>query len=159
MNTLANNGLPGRHALTGWIFVGFLSSVFLVVALLRGQGMEIPQDHSPISWQRTLRFEDRPNGDVAVMDGQSTVEITRYAGEQGFVRGILRTLSRERMRRGIGSGPTFELIGHTDGRLTLLDPATGQRINLESFGPTNMSSFAKLQPAPASSTSVSASQE
>jgi hypothetical protein len=37
MNTLANNGLPGRHALTGWIFVGFLSSVFLVVALLRGQ--------------------------------------------------------------------------------------------------------------------------
>jgi putative photosynthetic complex assembly protein len=150
MNTLANNGLPGRHALTGWIFVGFLSSIFLVVALLRGQGMEIPQDHNPVSWQRTLRFEDRPNGDVAVMDGQSTVEITRYAGEQGFVRGILRTLSRERMRRGIGSGPTFELIGHTDGRLTLLDPATGQRINLESFGPTNMASFAKLQPAPAS---------
>ena len=159
MNTLANNGMPGRHALTGWIFVGFLSSVFLVVALLRGQGMEIPQDHSPVSWQRTLRFEDRPNGDVAVMDGKSTVEITRYAGEQGFVRGILRTLARERMRRGIGSGPTFELIGHTDGRLTLLDPSTGQRINLESFGPTNMSSFAKLQPAPASSTSVSASQE
>ena len=159
MNTLANNGMPGRHALTGWIFVGFLSSVFLVVALLRGQGMEIPQDHSPVSWQRTLRFEDRPNGDVAVMDGKSAVEITRYSGEQGFVRGILRTLARERMRRGIGSGPTFELIGHTDGRLTLLDPSTGQRINLESFGPTNMSSFAKLQPAPASSTSVSASQE
>ena len=159
--SLANDGLPGRHGLTGWIFVGFLASVFLVVAVLRGQGMEIPQDHSPVSWQRTLRFEDRPNGDVAVMDGQSTLEITRYVGEQGFVRGILRTLSRERMRRGIGSGPTFELIGHTDGRLTLLDPATGQRINLESFGPTNMSSFAKLQPAPApaSSTSVSASQE
>ncbi len=146
MNTLANNGLTGRHALTGWIFVGFLSSVFLVVALLRGQGMEIPQEHNPISWQRTLRFEDRPNGDVAVMEGQSHTEITRYSGEQGFVRGILRTLSRERMRRGIGSGPAFELIGHTDGRLTLLDPATGQRINLESFGPTNMASFAKLQP-------------
>ena len=159
--SLANDGLPGRHRLTGWIFVGFLASVFLVVAVLRGQGMEIPQDQGSVSWQRTLRFEDRPNGDVAVMDGQSTLEITRYVGEQGFVRGILRTLSRERMRRGIGSGPTFELIGHTDGRLTLLDPATGQRINLESFGPTNMSSFAKLQPAPApaSSTSVSASQE
>ena len=148
MNTLANNGMPGRHALTGWIFVGFLSSVFLVIAFLRGQGMEIPQDHNPVSWQRTLRFEDRPNGDVAVMDCKSAVEITRYAGEQGFVRGILRTLARERMRRGIGSGPTFELIGHTDGRFTLLDPATGQRINLESFGPTNMTSFAMLQPVP-----------
>ena len=61
------------------------------------------------------------------------------------MRGTLRTLSRERMRRGIGSGPAFELIGHTDGRLTLLDPATGARIDLESFGPTNMSAFAQLQ--------------
>jgi putative photosynthetic complex assembly protein len=155
--SLANDGLPGRHALTGWIFVGFLSSVFLVVALLRGQGMEIPQEDSPMRWQRTLRFEDRPNGDVAVMDGTSTVEITRYVGEQGFVRGILRTLSRERMRRGIGSGPVFELIGHTDGRLTLLDPATGQRINLESFGPTNMASFAMLRPTP--SAAPAATQE
>jgi putative photosynthetic complex assembly protein len=155
--SLANDGLPGRHALTGWIFVGFLSSVFLVVALLRGQGMEIPQEDSPINWQRTLRFEDRPNGDVAVMDGTSTVEITRYVGEQGFVRGILRTLSRERMRRGIGSGPVFELIGHADGRLTLLDPATEQRINLESFGPTNMASFAMLRPIP--SAAPAATQE
>jgi putative photosynthetic complex assembly protein len=155
--SLANDGLPGRHALTGWIFVGFLSSVFLVVALLRGQGMEIPQEDSPMRWQRTLRFEDRPNGDVAVMDGTSTVEITRYVGEQGFVRGILRTLSRERMRRGIGSGPVFELIGHADGRLTLLDPATGQRINLESFGPTNMASFVMLRPIP--SAAPAATQE
>jgi putative photosynthetic complex assembly protein len=155
--SLANDGLPGRHALTGWIFVGFLSSVFLVVALLRGQGMEIPQEDSPMRWQRTLRFEDRPNGDVAVMDGTSTVEITRYVGEQGFVRGILRTLSRERMRRGIGSGPVFELIGHADGRLTLLDPATEQRINLESFGPTNMASFAMLRPIP--SAAPAATQE
>jgi putative photosynthetic complex assembly protein len=157
MNTLANNGLPGRHALTGWIFVGFLSSVFLVIALLRGQGMEIPQEHNPVSWQRTLRFEDRPNGDVAVMEGQSNTEITRYSGEQGFVRGILRALARERMRRGIGSGPTFELIGYTDGRQTLLDPATGQRINLESFGPTNMAAFAMLQPT--SQPTTQASQE
>jgi hypothetical protein len=49
------------------------------------------------------------------------------------------------MRRGIGSGPGFELKGHTDGRLTLIDPATSVRIDLESFGPTNMSSFAQLQ--------------
>ena len=124
MNTLANNGMPGRHALTGWIFVGFLSSVFLVIAFLRGQGMEIPQDHNPVSWQRTLRFEDRPNGDVAVMDGKSAVEITRYAGEQGFVRGILRTLARERMRRGIGSGQTLSPWRPIDSRLywTFCDP-------------------------------------
>ena len=136
--------LPGRHTLTGWIFVGFLSSVLLVVALLRNQGMQIPQDHAPVLWQMSLRFEDRPNGDVAVLDATTQTEIHRYVGEQGFVRGILRTLARERMRLNIGSGPSFDLIAHTDGRLTLLDPATGQRIDLESFGPTNLSSFALL---------------
>ena len=143
--SLSNNSLPGQHSLTGWIFVGFLSSVLLVVALLRTQGVMTPQDDAPVSWKRTLRFEDRPNGDVAVLEVPGQMEVTRFQGEQGFVRGILRTLSRERMRRGIGSGPAFELIGHTDGRLTLLDPATGARIDLESFGPTNMSAFAQLQ--------------
>ena len=130
--SISNQNLPGQHGLTGWIFVGFLSSVLLVVALLRGQGMVAPQDDAAVSWQLTLRFEDRPNGDIAVLDANNQMEIARYQGEQGFVRGTLRTLSRERMRRGIGSG------------LTLNDPATGVRIDLESFGPTNMSSFAQL---------------
>lgn len=146
--------LPGRHALTGWIFVGFLSSILLVVALLRNQGMQIPQDHAPLLWEMHLRFEDRPNGDVAVLDAATQTEIHRYVGEQGFVRGILRTLARERMRRGIGAGPAFDLMAHTDGRLTLVDQATGQRIDLESFGPTNLSSFALLHQA-SNSSSVS----
>jgi putative photosynthetic complex assembly protein len=150
--TISNNHLPGQHNLTGWIFVGFLSSVLLVVALLRTQGMMTPQDDAPVSWQRSLRFEDRPNGDVAVMDAKSQTEITRFQGEQGFVRGTLRTLSRERMRRGIGPAAPFELVAHTDGRLTLLDPVTGARIDLESFGPVNMAAFAQLNnPSPPSS--------
>jgi len=145
MNTSVSSGaLPGRHVLTGWIFVGFLSSVLLVVALLRNQSSDSSQDQAPVLWQMQLRFEDRPNGDVAVLDAHTQAEITRFEGEQGFVRGVLRTLSRERMRRGIGSGPAFELVAHSDGRLTLLDPATEHRIYLESFGPGNMSHFAKL---------------
>ena len=36
---------------------------------------------------------------------------------------------------------------HTDGRLVLLDPVTGDRINLESFGPTNAAVFARLRQA------------
>ena len=114
--SISNNNLPGQHGLTGWIFVGFLCSVLLVVGVLRNQGMVAPQDDAPVSWQLSLRFEDRPNGDVAVLQAHNQMEITRFQGEQGFVRGILRTLSRERMRRGIGSGPAFELIAHTDGR-------------------------------------------
>ena len=37
------------------------------------------------------------------------------------------------------------LIGRTDGRLTLQDPSTGQRIDLESCGPSNAAVFASLR--------------
>jgi putative photosynthetic complex assembly protein len=70
-------------------------------------------------------------------------------GEQGFVRGALRALARERYARGIGSAQPFELIARADGRITLMDPSTGQRVELESFGPTNSAEFSRfltLQP-------------
>ena len=74
--SISNQHLPGQHGLTGWIFVGFLCSVLLVVGFLRGQGMVTPQDDAPVSWKRSLRFEDRPNGDVAVVDPETQLEIT-----------------------------------------------------------------------------------
>jgi putative photosynthetic complex assembly protein len=64
-------------------------------------------------------------------------------GEQGFLRGALRSLVRERRRRGGDASAPFTLIGRADGRLTLADATTGQRIDLESFGPTNAAVFAR----------------
>ena len=98
-----------------------------------------------VQWHRSLRFEDRANGDIAVIDAASQREVARFQGEQGFLRGSLRALARERQRRGLGPQAPFELSGHVDGRLTLMDTATGQRIALESFGPTNSAVFSQLQ--------------
>ena len=56
-------------------------------------------------------------------------------------------LARSRQRAGQGPEQPFVLTGHTDGRLVLLDPVTGDRINLESFGPTNAAVFAQLRPS------------
>jgi putative photosynthetic complex assembly protein len=100
-----------------------------------------------VTWQRALHFEDRPNGDVAVLDAQDRREVARFQGEQGFLRGALRTLARERLRRGMGPSEPFVLSGHASGRLTLSDPATGTRIALESFGPSNVAVFAPLRDA------------
>ena len=63
------------------------------------------------------------------------------------MRSTLRALVRERMRERIGADAPFLLIGRTDGRLTLLDPTTRQRIDLESFGPSNYAVFASLRAA------------
>jgi putative photosynthetic complex assembly protein len=98
-----------------------------------------------VQWQRSLRFEDRPNGDIAVLDAGTQREVARFQGEQGFLRGSLRALARERQRSGMGPQAPFELSGHVDGRITLRDTVTGQRIALESFGPSNSAVFAQLQ--------------
>jgi len=60
------------------------------------------------------------------------------------VRGSLRALTRERKARELGPEQPFELIAQADGRLTLHDPATGKRVELESFGPSNSANFSRL---------------
>jgi putative photosynthetic complex assembly protein len=65
-------------------------------------------------------------------------------GTNGFVRGVLRGLARERRRQEIGQQPPFRLTLWDDGRLSLEDETTGRRIELEAFGPTNLAAFARL---------------
>ena len=117
------------------------------VGLVRITGNGPDQRAAAAVAERTLRFEDRSDGGVAVLDGQSGQLVAVLRGEQGFVRGTLRALTRERHSRGIGNGPPFTLTAYIDHRLTLLDPATGARIDLDAFGPTNMAEFARFLPA------------
>jgi putative photosynthetic complex assembly protein len=51
---------------------------------------------------------------------------------------------RDRKRRGLGPEVPFRLTAHADGRLTLVDPATGRLVALEAFGADNAGAFAKL---------------
>jgi putative photosynthetic complex assembly protein len=125
-----------------------LASVALVRLTGNGPDQRAAAARAAGTVDRALRFEDRPDGSIAVIDGASGAAVTQVRGEQGFVRGALRALARERRARGLGAEQPFELIAHPDGRLTLADPATGQRIDLESFGPTNAGAFAQLLAQP-----------
>jgi putative photosynthetic complex assembly protein len=78
-----------------------------------------------LRWQRLLRFEDRPGGDIGVIDAATQKEVALLQGEHGFARGALRTLARERLRRNLGPQTPFELSAYVDGKLVLRDPATG----------------------------------
>jgi len=94
-----------------------------------------------------LRFEDRDDGGIAVRDARSGALLATVApGTNGFLRSTMRGLVRERKRQGLGPELPFELIARVDGRLTLIDPGTHRRIDLESFGPTNSAVFARLLP-------------
>ena len=121
------------------------------VALVRITGNGPDQLAADTVSERSLRFEDRVGGGVAVIDGETGKLLKTITGEQGFMRGALRALTRDRIARKIGSEQPFKLISRTGGRLTLFDPVSGQRIDLDSFGPTNAAVFVPfltMQPQP-----------
>ena len=97
---------------------------------------------------RELRFEDWPDGAVAIHEARdgSMVDVLP-PGTNGFVRGVLRGLARERKRHEVGQQPPFRLTLWDDGRLSLEDQTTGRQIELEAFGPTNLAAFSRLLPA------------
>ena len=78
-----------------------------------------------------------------MVDARTGRTLDVMQGEQGFLRGTLRGMARERRRSGIDDSTPLSLLARADGRLTLVDPATGRRIDLESFGPTNAAVFAR----------------
>ena len=125
-----------------WATAGLLAFTLLAVGLVRITGNGPDQLADATLTERLLRFEDSAGGGVAVIDGETGKLLTTVTGEQGFFRGAIRALARDRMARKIGSEQPFKLIARTDGRLTLFDPVSGQRIDLESFGPTNAAVFA-----------------
>lgn len=104
---------------------------------------------SPTVASRDLRFEDRPDGSIAIIDATASTTIDTVApGSNGFLRGALRGLVRERKRSSLGPEAAFRLIGRADGHLLLRDLATGRTLDLGAFGPTNADVFARLLVSP-----------
>lgn len=87
-----------------------------------------------------LGFADREDGAV-IITATSGREVVIPPATGGFVRGVVRGMARDRRARGIGREPAFRLARWSDGKLTLTDTATGQRYDLDGFGPTNRQAF------------------
>lgn len=107
-----------------------------------GAFREVPTE---VLVERALRFEDVADGGIRIVDaGSNTVATVLPPGTNGFLRGALRALTRDRRAAGISSIAPFSLVRYTDGRLVLLDPATTRRVTISSFGPTQIASFDAL---------------
>lgn len=97
--------------------------------------------------ERQLAFEDSQAGEVLVRDAESGEEIARFAsGEQGFLRSTLRGLARARRARGAGADTPFRLEQRASGQLLLIDPVTGQAVDLWAFGQSNAQVFTTFLP-------------
>ena len=95
---------------------------------------------------RELLFRDRPDGGVAVFDASNpSAPIDVFApATNGFLRATMRGLARQRIREDADKEIPFRLTEWADGRLTLEDPTTGRRVEMEAFGITNEQVFANL---------------
>lgn len=123
---------------------GVLFAVLLWVALFRETEPE-PRDLSTAHFAVELIFEDRADGAVVVRD-PATGEVLQVfdPGTNGFVRGAMRGLARERKRRSIGPDVPFTLVLWPTGHLSLEDTATHASIDLSAFGPSNFAPFAEI---------------
>jgi len=129
------------------IFAALVMVVIGVGSFMNSGALERQADASVLV-QKNLYFRDLPDGSVGVISANNGEVIAQVTGQAGFVRGILRAMARERRIRQITSDDAFLLISHSDGRLTLVDPATQNRINLESFGKDNAAEFAAFLNSP-----------
>jgi len=145
MNERAVEPQLPRGALIGAGVLVLSSIVIVGVARITGYGPAKPPASTVVD-SRDLRFEDRADGAVLIYDtaGGGGPADTLAPGTNGFVRGVLRGLVRERRADHIGPTPPFRLTRWADGRLSLDDPSTGRHVDLEVFGPTNAGAFADI---------------
>ena len=99
----------------------------------------------PIVARASLTVIAGEGGAVVIQHLESMEPLATYAaGEGSFVRGVMRTLVRERVSRSIESEPIFVLELTAAGGLILLDELTGYWIAIEAFGPDNYREFRAL---------------
>lgn len=97
------------------------------------------------SASRDLRFSDRADGAVVVTDARTELQVDVVEpGTEGFVRGAMRGLVRQRRIADIGPDLPFRLSVWPDGRITLQDTANGNTMELHAFGRTNAEAFLRL---------------
>jgi putative photosynthetic complex assembly protein len=92
-----------------------------------------------------LLFVDGPRGRIDVLEARTQATLAVYeSGEGSFLRGILRSLVRERRVRHLDPGGAFTLALLDNGSLVISDPETGYWMALEAFGIDNRRLFAEL---------------
>ena len=79
------------------------------------------------------------------MDARTQTTLAVYeSGEGSFLRGIVRSLVRERRVRDLDPGGAFNLALLDNGSLVISDPDTGYWMALEAFGVDNRRLFFQI---------------
>jgi putative photosynthetic complex assembly protein len=139
---------PSDVPMPALVAAGFAVTVTIIAAAFAHPAADLPT--AKLVAARTLQFDDAQNGGVVVTDTETHRLVAVLApGTNGFIRASLRGLAHAGSHETFAAPEhPFRISAYSDGRLVLIDPTDGRRIDLEAFGSTNYASYAALLTAP-----------
>jgi putative photosynthetic complex assembly protein len=143
MTDSENSPFP-RWFLIGAFGLVFSAMLFAFVARQTDIGA-LRVNRTPDIAQLTIRFDEQADGSVLVrrQADDAVLEILPRDGST-FLRGVLRSLHRERAMKHVERGAPFVIARRAGSRHALLDPLTGSRIEMDGFGPSHSLAISQL---------------
>jgi putative photosynthetic complex assembly protein len=122
--------------------VALLAVASVAVARLTTLPEESPVAAIPVLETRDLVFTDADDGSVIVTDAATQARIAvAEPGTNGFLRGMLRGLMRNRKHESIDPLTPMRLERLSNGGILLIDQATGATLPLDAYGRDNVAVF------------------
>lgn len=101
---------------------------------------------SPVAAEVAVRLVPQGGGVVAAI-GEDGVVIARSDQERaGFLAVMQSTIERRRMGQGLADEAPIRVLRRVDGRVQVIDEATGWSVDLMANGRDNVAAFARLLP-------------
>ncbi len=128
-------------------FFLLLSLIITILAYREFGSQDGTEQESVVVAMRELHFYDTSDGKILITDKNGT-EVSVVGSEGGFMRAVLRSLAMERIALGVGPEEPFKLTASKNGVVSIIDPITGRKIDVSSFGITNSEIFTTLLVVP-----------
>jgi putative photosynthetic complex assembly protein len=131
-------------------FLQFLGLLVLTVLLsvFSFKIMDFPLVGIPpkaaVAQEISLEFVERNRFDVVVLDKYGNVLAESTDGSNGFLGVVYNAVKRERIKRRVVADNLLRLIQYENGRILVIDDATGLEIQVNSFGGKNLEVFGLL---------------
>jgi putative photosynthetic complex assembly protein len=134
-------GLANRYA--PYMIVAF--ALALAGAIVIDEWRSGTMGSSPVVESRDLLFLKQADGTMSVFtSGDRSLVSTLPSAEEGFVAMTIKGLVRERRKFNVAETMPYRINRMQNGRLSLVDPLIGTRIELVAFGRTNIGAFDEI---------------
>lgn len=114
------------------------------LAVITGRTPDSRPPVSPLRHEMVVTLTSDMSGAATVRDAQGTVVARLTPDEGGFIAGVHRVVLFERRKAGLPETGPVVIQAYQNGRIALIDPATGWRGDLMGFGADNADAFARL---------------